>query len=111
MSKEKNIVRGFIYIIIAVSIPIITWVIAQQFQGENAIYFISYLLVLPLSIIISIPLFIIGILNLIPDINMSRINIPRLKLSKKAMTARKCKACGLEIPAGENVCPKCTVLN
>ena len=37
--------------------------------------------------------------------------IPTLRKRKKEITARKCKSCGFEIPAGENICPNCMVLN
>ena len=33
------------------------------------------------------------------------------KKGKKETVARKCKACGSEVSAGENICPNCMVLN
>ena len=105
MSKEKNITEGITFIILAVLIPLTTWNITQKLEGENLIS-AAYMVVLPVCIFISIPLLIIGIFNLVPY-----IRIPAFRKRKKEKSARKCKACGSEIPAGENICPNCMVLN
>ncbi len=65
MNKGKHIKKGILYVSLAILIPIIIWVIDRAVAGENLIYVATHLVILPLSIIVSIPLLIVGILYLL----------------------------------------------